>query len=148
LNGTLQILNVSYPDNYGSDESKPLATKSGGVLSVGAGEVTALAAMDERNFAVAIGSKVVICDCKQGKKGEVVHEGKIGVTCLAISPAAKKLALAFGNTVRMYNWESTTPTTDQHEHSAPVTALAFDKEGKILASGDSLGKIRVWPVNE
>ena len=144
-NRTLHAWRISFPKNPLSGTKDFVVKENGTIQVVESGEMTALAAIDADRFAVALGSKVIVYDCKQGEKREEIHDGALPVTCVAVSPKAGRVACGFGNRVAVYDLTGL-PIGNPFEHPDPVTALAFDGDGKQLASGDARGKVIIWPV--
>jgi WD40 repeat protein len=130
----------------GTDGMK-LEVRRDGTIPLGNGVVTALAAIDDASFAVAIGNRVVRCNARTGNESGELHKGAKPVTALAVSPRSQQFACANGKSVFLYDLKSRA-IVDQFDAADTVTALAFDAEGERLASGGKDGKITIRPVKK
>ena len=130
--------------------AKPLSKQlvafieSCGSIPIGLDRLVAVAGLDEVRFAVAMGGQVWLCDAEAGAKIDPapLHDGKEPVAAMAVSHNANRLACAAGNSVFVYDFKSG-KALNQFDHSAKVTALAFDEMGERLACGGQDGKIFV-----
>lgn len=75
------------------------------------------------------------------------HRGM--VECLAISPDGTRLASAGADQlIRLWNTATWQPAGRLQGHEAFVFGLCFGKDGKTLYSGDRLGTVKEWKVDD
>ncbi|HZY86998.1 MAG TPA: protein kinase [Gemmataceae bacterium] len=67
-----------------------------------------------------------------------------GAVLVAFDPAGKALASAMGTVVRLWDPQRREARHTLSDHSRDVTALAFSRDGKVLATGDNDGRIHLW----
>jgi WD40 repeat protein/serine/threonine protein kinase len=72
-----------------------------------------------------------------------------GVHELAFHPSRDWLAVGVGTGVRLvtFKGEALAELPNAHGSTATVEALAFDKAGERLATGDASGRIKLWAVD-
>ncbi|MBX3744762.1 MAG: serine/threonine protein kinase [Verrucomicrobiae bacterium] len=76
------------------------------------------------------------------------------VYILAFSPRGGVLAyggwtrLADSQPVTLWNYETAQPVATLPDHAAPVSALAFSRNGQTLASGDGDGIVLLWNLDD
>src|SRR5439155_13171103 len=70
------------------------------------------------------------------------------VTALAFTPHGDRLAIGgYDGSVRRYDWRPREPQVIQ-QAGASVFALSCSPDGRLLAAGDSAGKISLWEIGE
>ncbi len=155
-NGIAQIWKTGIRTKSFSEKGKmECFAESYGSISVGTGRITDVAGVSENRFAVAIGSRVWLCDAEKGSKIDAanrpdmlapLHDGAQPVTALAVSPSGNRAASAAGKSISIYDLLTGEKLDESLDHEVEVNALAFDQTGERLASGDRDGKIVVRPV--
>lgn len=82
---------------------------------------------------------------------EVVEHLKKGtwISGVAASAASRLMAISYDTTIEVWSLESFSVVSVIAEHPGPVNAMAFDGNGKLLASTNQGGDfaVRVWDVN-
>lgn len=69
----------------------------------------------------------------------------VHVNAMAAAPTGNKVAVAMeDNSIRIYDAATRTVIKTLTGHPRPVLALAWSKDGKLLASGDESARIFVW----
>jgi WD40 repeat protein len=71
-------------------------------------------------------------------------EAEEWTTVLALSPNGKFLALSDSKEVGLWRTDSTQEPILLGRHEVGVEALAFSRDGKLVASGDEDGMVKVW----
>jgi WD40 repeat protein len=66
--------------------------------------------------------------------------------CAGFSPRSGRLAVAWMDDARIYEWTSDTPPTRLRGHSNTLSDLAFSADGRVLATVGHDRKLRVWDV--
>jgi uncharacterized caspase-like protein/DNA-binding beta-propeller fold protein YncE len=66
------------------------------------------------------------------------------IRAVALSPDQKTLAFAIGNTIKLWDTRSGGLTHTIIAHSAPINALAFSHDGKVLGSASLDQTIKLW----
>ena len=76
------------------------------------------------------------------------HWNREAVAGWEIDPKGKLLAYGKGSSVytRSLDHLETSPETIIGKHTSEVTVVSFHPNGEQIASGDSSGEIRIWPV--
>jgi len=89
-------------------------------------------------------SRLVLWDVQTGA---VLREKSLGdgrTTEPAFSKDGKKLALAMGSAIHLYNADSLSKTGVLKDGDTAITALAFSPKSDCLAAGDNEGRVRLW----
>ena len=73
-------------------------------------------------------------------------EREKGHPCVAVSPVGRCIALAYGNKIYVDDWAKGTNVAVLDFHNAPITAMTFSGDGKLLATGDGMGTVNLWKV--
>ena len=148
-NGMAHVWRVAVRAKNFSSEQEAFIESSGSFF-VGPDKIVAIAGLDETRFAAAIGDQVWLCDAETVSKIDLapLHNGKQPVTALAISQTNNRLACAEGNSVFVYDLKTGNKIKEIADHTATVTAIAFDEKGERLASGDQEGKIFISRLKE
>jgi WD40 repeat protein len=66
------------------------------------------------------------------------------IAAMAFHPNGKHLAVALENGVRVVDLDGKTAAELPHLHAAAVTTIAFDHDGKQLATASAEGVVKVW----
>jgi WD40 repeat protein len=64
----------------------------------------------------------------------------------AFHPDGKMLAVASGEKIVLWNLDSDQQDAVLKGHADVVSALAYNPDGKLLASGDLKGTVRIWEM--
>ncbi|MGW1278895.1 nSTAND1 domain-containing NTPase [Streptomyces tsukubensis] len=102
---------------------------------------------DLRSLASAYdGRKTVLLDLVDGDKtlSHPVGQGSQTATALAFSPDGRVIAGSVGRTVSLRDADSGRLQVTLSGHRAEVTALTYSSDGRLLATGDSHGGVRLW----
>ena len=110
---------------------------------------------DGKWLAMASGDSVKLCDVERGTELPTVFQPRCSLDCVAFSPdgsriAAGKIAPISSHSlqaeylVQVLDTKSGKETTALRGHTRQVTAVAFSPDGKLLATGDKDGSVRVW----
>ncbi len=129
-------------------ECREMLTSKGGI-PLGNNCVKAVAGIGPALFAVASGHSVWLCDAKRGsvvdKAGQpttsALYEAETHISVLIATPDGRLIAGAAGKSIFIIDSKSGEAYELKQRHTADVTALAFDREGQWLASGDKNGEI-------
>lgn len=91
-------------------------------------------------------SKLVLWDVRTGA---VLREKSLGdgsTTEPTFFADGRKLALATGSTIHLYNADSLDETDILKGGDTAITALAFSPRSDCLAAGDNEGRVRLWDI--
>ncbi|GAB4477222.1 MAG: hypothetical protein Kow00124_20150 [Anaerolineae bacterium] len=120
---------------------------------VGTGSILAMryVAADARLIAGDAAGQAVLLDV--GADGALTPAGTVPgpvdeIGAIAAGPDGRLMASAFGGGPDVILWETATgdEVTTLLGHTAPVRALAFSLDGRLLASGGDDGMVVVWDV--
>ncbi len=77
---------------------------------------------------------------------EIVYQSKIDITDIGISNSSEKLACSLenGDILIFKTSDFSAPEKVLHESGTAVTALTFNKDASLLATGNSSGLIMIW----
>src|SRR5262249_43723245 len=111
-------------------------------------------ALDGRVLAVAgHGRAVGLWDTDTGSELSTLGDGTDAGRCVASSRSEKLLAGGGSEgdghrlgAVTIWDWEGRRRLITLHGHSAGINALAFAPDESRLASGDSMGIVKLWDV--
>jgi WD40 repeat protein/tRNA A-37 threonylcarbamoyl transferase component Bud32 len=117
-------------------------------LYFGAVPVVAINA-DGSLLASVSGDQIAIWDLGDGKRKTVLHGHRGSVLGLAFAPARPLLAsCSYDSTVRLWNIDTGRELLCLRGHRAGyaygVNCIAFDDEGKLLATGGADGLVKIW----
>ncbi|KAF9113242.1 WD40 repeat-like protein [Mortierella sp. AM989] len=133
----------------GMDDTVRISSKSAqsdvSVISIGA-LPKSVSSSDDQTVVVATENEIQII--QGGKKVESLTVG-YGATVAAISPQGKVVAIGGqDNNVYIMSLEGDKLTAIRtvEKNRSPISALAFNPEGNLLAAGDNSGKIQVIDV--
>jgi WD40 repeat protein len=73
--------------------------------------------------------------------------GKVNLHAVALSPDGKLMALGDYGLVRVWDTTRRKEPVVLSEHEGKVYALAFSPNGRLLASGCSEGRVKVWDMS-
>ena len=147
----------------GEDETVRLWTladyQQAGVLLGHAGAVTGVTFTPNGQWLISRGADQTLRLWDVGRQSLIrVMEQPGPIAALAVSPAGDKLAWAIGDDATLYLGDLQSPSAagpssqppQKKEpaalvgHAAPITVLAFNSDGRLLASGSADGKVRLW----
>jgi WD40 repeat protein len=94
------------------------------------------------------GNTVRLWDADRGAQvGQIVLNGKSAVWGVAFDPGGNRLAVAADNDVQVFDPRTSDSISMTMQHPAEVTAVAFSRDGDLIATGDFAAKVRVWNAN-
>jgi len=109
--------------------------------------MSAVFAPDSKTVFTATYRTIRLWDVAKGKQLQqfVAHEGKI--TCLAISPDGKTLAVVGSDpTIRLWDVATRKERRRLEGHEGQVTSLSWSADSQTLASGSADGTALVWDL--
>lgn len=119
-----------------------------GILTVGTGDIVALAVAPQGNCLVAGDSQGTIVWIDLATR-QVKHKAENGsaVRALVWSPDGSAVAVARSDhTIELWDAVSRTIRRALSGHQQPVSSVAFSPDSQLLASGDAAGEIIRWDV--
>ncbi len=63
-----------------------------------------------------------------------------------VSPVGSLVAFAYGGTVYLDDWATAESKATLTSHEANITWMQFSSDGSLLATGDAVGRIKLWKI--
>jgi WD40 repeat protein len=117
----------------------------------GGGRVTQIAWHPDGATLITNGDGIVFWDVATGEERAAIKpHDDVDLRRLAFSPDGKTIATGGDDSGRVRLWDVATgkPRTILSGHKGGVTALAFSRDGLLLASGGRDGAIVIWDVSK